>query len=395
MTRNTLALIVVFSLIPLGPLAIDIYLPSMPEMQTAFGASEAEMRLTIPFYVYALGVAQLFGGPVSDRWGRLASATLGLGAYVAGSVAAAFAPDLVWLYAARILQGLGASFTMVTAFAWVRDNFEGDEAGKWLSYMSGLTGSVPMIAPVIGGVLAGIWGWQASFVMMALAVAIILALAPFTLRSDRSTVTDTAIDAERLTCNLRSLMSNRPFLVYSLANTTTFGALMAYVSIAPEVAMTRGGMDEMTFAFTLGGIGLLQMVFSFAAPVVVARIGARRTVLTGLAMSVASGAGLLFVNETATATFFALAALGSGGFSLMIGISTGLTLQPFPHCAGLAASVGGFLRMFGGALVATIVGLTDLTGPQMLALALLVSMLPMVLILFSTGLRIVVSDALK
>lgn len=157
--------------------------------------------------------------------------------------------------------------------------------------------------------------------------------------------------------------------------------------------MTRGGMDEMMFAFTLGGIGLLQMVFSFAAPIVVARIGARRTVLTGLAMSVASGAGLLFIGEVDTAAFFTLAALGNGGFSLMIGISTGLTLQPFPHCAGLAASVGGFLRMFGGALIATIVGLTGLTGPQMLALALLASLLPMVLILFIAGLRTVVSNA--
>ncbi|WP_171181963.1 MFS transporter [Ruegeria sp. HKCCD8929] len=392
MTRNTLALIVVFSLIPLGPLAIDIFLPSMPEMQNAFGATEAEMRLTIPFYVYALGVAQLFGGPVSDRWGRLASAMLGLGAYVAASLVAAVAPDLIWLYAARILQGLGASFTMVTAFAWVRDNFEGDEAGKWLSYMSGLTGSVPMIAPVIGGVLAGIWGWQASFVMMALAGALILVAAPFALTGERTTKV-AELDAERLSCNLRSLMSSRSFLIYSLANTTTFGALMAYVSIAPEVAMTRGGMDEMTFAFTLGGIGLLQMVFSFAAPIVVARIGARRTVLTGLAMSVAGGTGLMFINEMETSVFFAFAALGGGGFSLMIGISTGLTLQPFPNCAGLAASVGGFLRMFGGAAIATFVGLTDLTGPQMLALALLTSLLPMVLMLFNAGFRAAVSNA--
>ncbi|MBE1282944.1 MAG: MFS transporter [Rhodobacteraceae bacterium] len=379
MTRRTFALIVIFSLTPLGPLAIDIFLPSVPEMLLVFDASETQMRLVIPIYIYALGLAQLLGGPVSDHWGRRFSAMIGLSAYAVGSLAAALAPDLGWLYAARVMQGLGASFTMVTTFAWVRDSYEGDEAGKWLSYMSGLTGSVPMIAPMLGGVLAIVWGWQAAFVLMALAGVLLLLVTPVALPAGRPVRTNP--DTGQVTCNLNDMARSRPFLVYSCANAATFGAVMTYVSIAPEVAMTLGGMSELPFALTLGGLGLLQMVFSFAAPRVVRRIGAQATVLTGLGLSVLGGLGLLFTPTGATAAFFVLAAFGSAGFSLSIGISTGLSLQPFPHCAGLAASVGGFLRMFGGASVVTVTSMTGLDGPRILAVALLLSLIPFAMVL--------------
>lgn len=378
MTRKTRALVVMFALTPLGPLAIDIFLPSVPEMRSVFEATEADLRLTIPLYIYALGVAQLFGGPVSDRWGRRASAMLGLLAYVIGSLAAAFAPDLSWLYGARLVQGVGASFTMVTTFAWVRDTFDGDEAGKWLSYMSGLTGSVPMIAPLMGGILAVAWGWQAAFLFMALAGVLLLVALPVAV--PMATTRDVKQAPKQVTYHLWTMASSPPFLIYSLANAATFGAVMTYVSIAPEVAMTTGGMGELEFALTLGGIGLLQMLFSFAAPRLVTQIGARATVLAGLSLSSLGGIGLVFVPETAVVAFFVLAAFGSAGFSLMIGISTGLTLQPFPQCAGLAASVGGFLRMFGGASVATLAGLTGFDGPRSLAVALMLSLVPLLLV---------------
>ncbi|AEV37816.1 Chloramphenicol resistance protein [Pseudovibrio sp. FO-BEG1] len=381
MSRRTFALIIIFMLTPLGPLAIDIFLPSVPEMLSVFEATNQQMRLTIPLYIFALGFAQLVGGPISDRFGRRASAMIGLSLYALGSLGAAFAPSLDWLYGARLVQGFGASFTMVTTFAWVRDNFEGDEAGKWLSYMSGLTGSVPMIAPMIGGILGVIWGWQAAFFLMAAAGLLLLFLTPLALPPTKKRHRMLGAP-DQITCNLGDMARNRAFILYSLANAATFGAVMTYVSIAPEVAMEQGGMSEMQFATILGAIGLLQMLFSFLAPRMVEMIGAPTTVLVGLSLSVISGLGLLFVPQSVTMTFFAFAALGSAGFSLMIGISTGLTLQPFPNCAGLAASIGGFLRMFGGASIATLTNLTDLQGPATLATALLFSLLPLTFLLF-------------
>ncbi len=104
-------LLVIFSLIPLGPLAIDVYLPSFPQMIEAFAVSESEIRQTISIYVLALGVSQLIAGPVSDRKGRKFSAMLGLIMYAAGSLLVVASSSLEMLYAARALQGVGASFT--------------------------------------------------------------------------------------------------------------------------------------------------------------------------------------------------------------------------------------------------------------------------------------------
>ncbi|MGH0000493.1 multidrug effflux MFS transporter [Pseudovibrio ascidiaceicola] len=391
MSRRTFALIIIFMLTPLGPLAIDIFLPSVPEMLSVFEATNQQMRLTIPLYIFALGFAQLVGGPISDRFGRRASAMIGLTLYALGSLGAAFAPSLDWLYGARLVQGFGASFTMVTTFAWVRDNFEGDEAGKWLSYMSGLTGSVPMIAPMIGGILGVIWGWQAAFFLMAAAGILLLALISLALPPTKKR-NRTLGAPDQITCNLGNMARNRTFILYSLANAATFGAVMTYVSIAPEVAMEQSGMSEMQFATILGAIGLLQMLFSFLAPRLVGIIGSAKTVLAGLSLSVTGGLGLLVVPHGATMTFFAFAALGSAGFSLMIGISTGLTLQPFPHCAGLATSIGGFLRMFGSATIATLTSLTAFQGPDILATALLTSLIPLTFLLFDKRIETMVEE---
>ena len=112
----------------------------------------------------------------------------------------------------------------------------------------------------------------------------------------------------------------------------------------------------MQFAISLGSVGLLQVMFSFLAPRVVTHMGERRTILTGLALTVVAGTGMVFLPATETGLFFILAAFGGAGFSLMIGISTGVTLHPFPQNAGLAASIGGFIRMFGGASIAALSG---------------------------------------
>ena len=379
MNHPRLALLLIFSLVPLGPLAIDIYLPSMPQMIEVFEVSEQQMQLTLSIYVFALGLSQLIAGPVSDRRGRRASALTGLAFYAAGSLLAALAPTLTAIYLARILQGIGAAFTMVTAMAWVRDHYEGETAGKWLSYMGGMTSVIPTMAPMLGGVLALAWGWAAGFFAVAIYAVLLILLTAFALAREKPA--STTIEREHLSCRLRDILGHAQFRAYSLANLFSFGGLLTYIAVAPVVAMRQGGLSELDFATLFGLIGLCQMACSLIAPRLVAMIGQRPTVATGLAIAALGGLGLWLLPAGATYGFFALAALGCGGFSLLVGTATALNLQPFPGCAGLATAIDGFLRMIGGATIAALIGMIGLTGNQALALALLLTLLPLCLVL--------------
>ncbi len=378
--HRTLPLILIFSLVPLGPLAIDIYLPSIPQMVEVFAASNSDLQLTISVYVFALGICQLIAGPVSDRFGRKASALLGLGFYVVGSLLVALSPSLGFLYLARVLQGIGASFTMVTALAWVRDNYEGEAAGRWLSYMGGITGVIPTVAPMLGGVLALAWGWQAGFIAMSGLGLVLLLLTPVALKDGGSGSRSTAEDDGKLRCDLRAITVNQQFRIYSLANMFSFGGLLTYIATAPMVAMQEAELSEIGFATLFGIIGACQVMTSFIAPKVVSHIGQRQTVRLGLSFAVAGGIGLLLIPDGAVFAYFALAALGCGGFSLMVGTATALNLQPFKHCAGLAASIEGFLRMVGGAVIAAALGFAGLSGAMTLAIALLLTLIPLLLV---------------
>ncbi|UGA56766.1 MFS transporter [Vibrio sp. VB16] len=383
-----LPLLVIFSLIPLGPLAIDVYLPSFPQMIETFAASDSEIRQTISIYVLALGISQLIAGPVSDRKGRKFSAMLGLFMYAAGSLSVVASSSMSMLYAARALQGVGASFTMITAMAWIRDNYEGDAAGKWLSYMGGVTSAVPTIAPLIGSGLALLWGWTSGFYLMAGLAFSLFVLSAFVLQPKQSVKATVDIEGtQALKCNVRDILSNRTFLVYSLTNMLSFGALLTYISVAPIVAISEGGFSQVQFSVMFGVIGGAQILASLFAPKLMKSFGRRNTVRFGSGIIVVGGVGLLLVSSDATYLFFALAGLGAAGFSLLSGSATSLALESFKYCAGLATSIDGFLRMIGGALLVAMSGLLGISSISTLAIVMLLSLLPVLLV--AVDLRIV------
>lgn len=378
---SLLPLIIIFSLVPLGPLAIDVYLPSFPQMIESFSASDSDIRQTISIYVLALGISQLVAGPISDRKGRKFSAMLGLFLYAAGSLFVVASSSLPFLYVARALQGVGASFTMITAMAWIRDNYEGETAGEWLSYMGGVTSAIPTIAPLIGSGLALLWGWTGGFYLMATLAILLFALSFIGLESKKVTKTTVDIeDTKALKCNVRDIFSNRIFITYALANMLSFGGILTYISVAPIVAMTEGDFSQVQFSIMFGLIGGMQIVASLIAPKLMKAWGRRSTVRFGSGVIVFGGIGLLVIPPGATYAFFAVAALGAAGFSLMSGSATSLALEPFKYCAGLATSIDGFSRMIGGALLVALSGGLGVSSMHTLAAVLLLSLISVLLI---------------
>ncbi|MDW1631619.1 MFS transporter, partial [Vibrio sp. Y176] len=140
-----LTLLVLFS-----PLAIDIYLPALPLIASTFQVDNALAQDTITWFLFAMGVGQLFAGPLADKLGRRTVALGGITIYAMSALLAWSAQNIEWMLMSRLLQGLGACATSVAAFATVRDIFGPEKSGKMISYLNGAICFIPALAPILG-----------------------------------------------------------------------------------------------------------------------------------------------------------------------------------------------------------------------------------------------------
>ena len=163
-----LAMLVLFS-----PLAIDIYLPALPQISTAFHVEHALAQDTITWFLFAMGVGQLFAGPLADKLGRRTVALGGVSIYALSACLAWAAQSIDMMLIARLLQGLGACATSVAAFATVRDLFGPQKSGRMISYLNGAICFIPALAPILGAWLTQQFGWRSNFSFMAVFAVVV------------------------------------------------------------------------------------------------------------------------------------------------------------------------------------------------------------------------------
>ena len=161
-------------LVLLLPLAMDIYVPAIPELINIFKTTPMQMQYTLSLFLIIVSVGQLIMGPLSDQWGRIKPALLSIFIFIIGSILSMFTASVFQLLLCRSVQAIGACGAYVIAFAIIRDQFDGKESAEVFAYINGMLAVSPVIGPIIGSALDMRFGWQAEF--GALAVAGILAL---------------------------------------------------------------------------------------------------------------------------------------------------------------------------------------------------------------------------
>src|ERR1700741_3356358 len=167
---DTFALTALLALLTaIGPLSMELYLPALPAISAALGATPVAGALTVSFYLIGFAAGQVAYGPLSDRHGRKPVMFAAMLIYCAATVGWAFAPAIEAVIAARFLQAFGSSGAIVLSRAVVRDLYEGPRAGRELSLMAMIMGLAPIVGPVIGSGLLTAFGWRACFVFLVFA----------------------------------------------------------------------------------------------------------------------------------------------------------------------------------------------------------------------------------
>ncbi len=335
-------------------LAIDMMLPAFGEMRTAFGLAEDSntIALVVTLFLVGLGVGQPIWGPLSDALGRKPIIYAGLAVYVVGAIAAAMAPTLPALLAARFLGGIGAAGPRVVTQGIVRDAFEGEAMAKVMSYIMAVFILIPIVAPTVGAGVLAVASWEWIFIVIAafgVGVGIWALRLPETLPPDRRL----PLDFSQLGRAAGRVLRSRFALGLTLAQAVIFGFFASYLASSQLFLDDLYDLGDI-FPFFFGAQAMVFVVGMLTNTRLLDRLGIR-IILTGV-----------FITYVVMTAVLLVATLASGGVppfwlfvlilspilfahSMLIPNLRSAALIPMGAIAGTAAAVIGSITTLGGA----------------------------------------------
>jgi len=338
-----------------GALAMNIFLPSLPAISRHFNADYAVVQLAVSLYLVATAILQLVIGPASDRYGRRPVLLSCFAIFIAGSVAAIYAPTIELLLAARIMQAFAAA-GMVLARAIVRDTVGTDAAASKIGYITMGMSLVPMIGPFIGGLLDEAYGWQSTF-LVTLGFGTIAFIVIYLDLGETNLHRSSSMGAQ-----LRSypeLLSSRRFWGYALTAAFTSGTFFAFLGGGPFVATEIFGLSPSQYGLYFALVSIGYMLGNYLSGRFSQIVGINRMMLAGnLVATVGMAAPLLLLlvgHQSALALFGPVGFVGIGNGMTLPNANAGL-VSVRPHLAGSASGLGGALQIGGGAALSVVAG---------------------------------------
>ena len=322
------AMLVLGMLEAFGPLSMDLYLPQLPQLAASLDTTEALAQATMSACMIGLGLGQLVAGPLSDRLGRRLPLMVGVSAFAVLSLLCALAPTIEVLLVVRFLQGLAGSAGIVICLAIARDQFEGVELSRMLSLLFLVSGTAPIVAPVVGGQLALIMDWRGIFgVLSAVGVVLLLVVV--------LALPETLPPAARHGGGLRTLrrhagavVRDRLFMAVLCAAAGGGVAFFTYLSMSSFVLQDEFGLSPQSFSLAFAAGALASIAGSQLSRLVVGRWGPLRVYLGGISATL-----------VATVSFLMLALSGVGVTGIVA------ALIGFMLCSGLGGPNGQTLAL--------------------------------------------------
>ncbi|WP_037924519.1 multidrug effflux MFS transporter [Streptomyces violaceorubidus] len=358
-----LVTLILGSLTATPPLAMDMYLPALPEVTRSLGAPAATVQLTLTACLAGMALGQIVVGPMSDKWGRRRPLLAGLAVYVVATALCAVAPNVELLVAFRLVQGLAGAAGIVISRAVVRDLYDGVAMARFFSTLMLISGVAPVVAPLVGGQILRVTDWRGVFVVLVV-VGVALGVVVWARLPETLPVEDRHAGGVGDTLRaMRGLLADRAFTGYMLAGGFAFASLFAYVAASPFVMQEIYGASAQTFSllFGLNSIGLL-VVGQINGKILVGRVRLDRVLGFGLVVVIAAATVLLLMSlgvfgevglgPVAAALFVLMSAMG-----VSLPNTQALALMRVKKSAGSASALLGTSSFLIGAVVTPLVGI--------------------------------------
>ena len=351
-----------------SPLAINIFLPSMPKLVDHFKTDYATASLGLSLFLAAMSVLQLVIGPLSDKYGRRPVLIGGIMMFLVGTGICLIAPTITIFLIGRLVQAFAVA-GIVLSRAIVRDLVSREKSASAIGYVTMGMAVAPMLGPAIGGLLDELYGWQASFILLGVLGAIALA---FVVTNVPETNANRGAPMKSQLANYRLLITTPAFWLYALTGSTAAGVFFGFLGGAPALASGPLGLSPSSYGLWFAITAFGYLVGNFISGRFSERQGIRRMILTGTLITLA-GAAMPFLVFPG----FGVSSIALFGPMLLVGVGNGMTLPSAtaaavsvrPEAAGAASGLIGALQTAFGAILSSVCGMVVAGGTAPVAFA--------------------------
>ncbi|MBP6164226.1 MULTISPECIES: multidrug effflux MFS transporter [Aliarcobacter] len=236
-------------------MAVDMYLASMTDISEYFGTSYSKVQLSLTFYLFAMGIGQLFFGPIIDFFGRKIPLILGISLYALCSFAITTSSNIELFLLYRVVQGLGVALIYVCLISMVRDVSKGKVAAKIFAILITIGAITPILAPAIGGYIDQVFGWKAVFYLLFILAILVVVLSLFTLQETLKKEKKVTIDFKNIFIIYSNIIKNNNFLIPAIATCLMYMFVFGYIAGASYSYKEIYNLDSKTFGLVFGATG--------------------------------------------------------------------------------------------------------------------------------------------
>ncbi|WAH35990.1 multidrug effflux MFS transporter [Alicyclobacillus dauci] len=360
----------------LGPFTFDMYLPSFPQMMKFFGTTASTIQVSLTACLLGLALGQITMGALSDVHGRRKPLIIAMIIYCLSSIGCAFAPNIGIFIALRFIQGFAVSAGTISS-AIARDTHNGTELTKFFSLISVMSSVAPLLAPLAGSAVISFTKWEGVFYLLGILGFILSITTIWRLKETLPAEKRIRSNFGQMFGNFKTLLGNRVFMGYVLAQGFMLGGVFAYVAGTPFVYQKIYGVSPQVFSMLFALNGIVLITASQVVRKLAGRIPEHRILHFGLGLSFIATITVLVVVLTHGPLFALVIPLVCYVASMgTIGpVSFTLAMESQGHVAGSASALLGVIPFLLGCVSSPLVGIAGEYSAVPLGIILLMASL--------------------
>lgn len=347
---NHIYLIILLSILSsVAPMGVDTYLPSIPQIASYFDVSIHKIELSLSIFLIGFSIGQIFGGPISDRYGRRKSSIFGLIGYGIFSFIIIFSSNIYELWVYRFLEAFFGGIVVVNAAACVRDRFHGNEAAKVFSLIGMVRTMAPLLAPAIGAFIIHFFEWKAVFIFLTLYAFIV---AFFVYKDLPESFTPSK---QKIFDSFKMVLGHKTALKAMIILGLSFGGFFVIIAKTSFIYIEYFQISTDLFPLFFG-INFIVLIFMIKINVnLLKRFNPVELIKTAILIQIISAMllALNYENISLVLTVI-LIAIYMSMMAFIFGNCMALALEYFPNNAGVASGVIGVLQFGLGAIISSI-----------------------------------------
>lgn len=346
-------------LFALGPVTVDLSLPSLPSIQQAIGGAGGRIELTLTLLFFGLALTQLVYGTIADRFGRRLPLLMGLALYSGASLLAASADGITGIAVARVAQALGYGVVIVLIRSAVADVCNERSVARVYSIAIALMSVVSVIAPALGGQVLAHLGWRAVFMTMAGVGLVALVVTAILLPETQPRERRSQIALGAILTAYRELLSNGRFVAFSIVAAGVVACQFSYNVGGPAILIEHYGMSAATAGIVLSVIALSTALAAQVNVFILRHMTPERAMMGAIALLVGAALALLVVLLTGLGGVVAVVAMlflviATPGF--IVGNAMAAAISSAGDRAGAASALVGVMQFILGTVGSGVVG---------------------------------------